>query len=144
MLIFSLAAAFSIEPKLCFIFVVFVPVLAIGLTIIAKKAHSRFIHMFKRFDKLNTVVQENLRGIRVVKAFVRENYEEEKFKDASKSIFDLSTAAEKIIAFNGPLMQFCMYGCMILISWLGAKAVVACGGDAALGLSTGELTSLFT
>jgi len=144
MLIFSLAAAFSIEPKLCFIFVVFVPVLAVGLTIIARKAHGKFIHMFKRFDKLNTVVQENLRGIRVVKAFVREEHEEEKFKDASKAIFDLSTAAEKIIAFNGPLMQFCMYGCMILISWLGAKAVVACGGDAALGLSTGELTSLFT
>ncbi len=144
MLIFSLVAAFSIEPSLCFIFVVFVPVLGIGLAIIAKKAHGKFIQMFKRFDKLNTVVQENLRGIRVVKAFVRENYEEEKFKDASKAIFDLSTAAEKIIAFNGPLMQFCMYGCMILISWLGAKAVVACGGDAALGLSTGELTSLFT
>ena len=124
--------------------VVFVPLLAVGLTIIARKAHSRFIQMFKRIDKLNTVVQENLRGIRVVKSFVREDYEENKFKDASKAIFDLSTAAEKIIAFNGPLMQFCMYGCMILISWLGAKAVVACGGDAALGLSTGELTSLFT
>ncbi len=144
MLIFSLAAAFSIEPKLCFIFVVFVPVLAIGLAIITRCAHGKFIQMFKRFDKLNTVVQENLRGIRVVKAFVREDYEENKFKNASGEIFDLSTAAEKIIAFNQPLMQFCVYGCMILISWLGAKAVVACGGDAALGLSTGELTSLFT
>ena len=144
MLIFSLAAAFSIEPKLCFIFVVFVPVLAIGLAIITRCAHGKFIQMFKRFDKLNTVVQENLRGIRVVKAFVREDYEENKFKNASGEIFDLSTAAEKIIAFNQPLMQFCIYGCMILISWLGAKAVVACGGDAALGLSTGELTSLFT
>ncbi len=144
MLIFSLIAAFSIDAKLCFIFVIFVPVLAVGLTVIARSAHSRFIQMFKKFDKLNTVVQENLRGIRVVKAFVREDYEENKFKNASGDIFDLSTAAEKIIAFNGPLMQFCMYGCMILISWLGAKAVVACGGDAALGLSTGELTSLFT
>ena len=144
MLIFSLVAAFSIEPKLCFIFVVFVPVLAVGLLIISRKAHGKFIQMFKKFDRLNTVVQENLRGIRVVKAFVREDYEENKFKNSSKEIFDLSTAAEKIIAFNGPLMQFCIYGCMILISWLGAKAVVACGGDAALGLSTGELTSLFT
>jgi len=144
MLIFSLVAAFSIDASLSFIFVAFVPFLGIGLFIIAKNAHGKFSRMFKRFDKLNTVVQENLRGIRVVKAFVREDHEEEKFKDASKAIFDLSTAAEKIIAFNGPLMQFCMYGCMILISWLGAKAVVACGGDAALGLSTGELTSLFT
>jgi len=144
MLIFSLAAAISIDPKLSFIFVAFVPVLGIGLAIIARKAHGKFIHMFKRFDRLNTVVQENLRGIRVVKAFVREGHEEDKFKNASGEIFDLSTAAEKIIAFNGPLMQFCMYGCMILISWLGAKAVVACGGNAALGLSTGELTSLFT
>ena len=144
MMIFSLIAAFSIEPRLCFIFVVFIPVLAGGLTLIMRKAHGKFTQMFKKFDKLNTVVQENLRGIRVVKAFVREDYEEEKFKNASKEIFDLSTAAEKIIAFNQPLMQFCIYGCMILISWLGAKAVVACGGDAALGLSTGELTSLFT
>ena len=144
MLIFSLAAAFSIDAKLCFVFAIFVPLLAIGLTFIARSAHGKFIQMFKKFDKLNTVVQENLRGIRVVKAFVRENYEDKKFKNASKEIFDLNTAAEKIIAFNGPLMQFCMYGCMILISWLGAKAVVACGGDAALGLSTGELTSLFT
>ena len=144
MCIFSLVAAFSIDPKLCFVFVIFVPLLIAGLTLIMTKAHSRFTQMFKRFDKLNTVVQENLRGIRVVKAFVREDHEEKKFTNASGDIYDLSTAAEKIIAFNGPLMQFCIYGCMILISWLGAKAVVACGGDAALGLSTGELTSLFT
>ncbi len=144
MFLFSLIAAFSIEPSLCFIFAAFVPILVIGLSIITKKAHGKFTQMFKRFDRMNTVVQENLRGIRVVKSFVREDHEEEKFKESSKAIFDLSTAAEKIIAFNQPLMQFCIYGCMILISWLGAKAVVACGGDAALGLSTGELTSLFT
>ena len=144
MLIFSLVAAFGIDARLSFIFVAFVPVLVIGLAIIVKKAHGLFTQMFKRVDRLNTVVQENLRGIRVVKAFVREDDEERKFRDASKSIFDLNSAAEKILAFNMPLMQFCMYGCMILISWLGAKAVVACGGDAALGLSTGGLTSLFT
>ena len=144
MLLFSLVAAFSIDPKLSLIFVCFVPVLMGGLAIIATKAHGKFIHMFKRYDKLNSVVQENLRGIRVVKAFVREDFEEEKFKNASGAIYDLSSSAEKIIAFNGPLMQFCIYGCMLLISWFGARAVVACGGDAALGLSTGELTSLFT
>ena len=118
--------------------------LAGGLAIIATKAHGKFIHMFKRYDRLNSVVQENLRGIRVVKAFVREEHEEDKFRSASGAIYDLSTGAEKILAFNGPLMQFCIYGCMLLISWFGARAVVACGGDAALGLSTGELTSLFT
>ncbi|MDD6041846.1 MAG: ABC transporter ATP-binding protein [Clostridia bacterium] len=144
MLIFSLVAAFGIDARLSFIFVAFVPVLVIGLAIIVKLAYGLFTQMFKRVDRLNTVVQENLRGIRVVKAFVREDDEERKFRDASKSIFDLNSAAEKILAFNMPLMQFCMYGCMILISWLGAKAVVACGGDAALGLSTGGLTSLFT
>ena len=144
MLIFSLVAAFGIDAKLSFIFVAFVPVLVIGLFIIVKKAHGLFTQMFKRVDRLNTVVQENLRGIRVVKAFVREDDEESKFREASKSIFDLNSAAEKMLAFNMPLMQFCVYGCMILISWLGARAVVACGGDAALGLSTGELTCLFT
>jgi len=144
MLLFSLAAAFSIDHKLSLIFLCFVPVLTGGLAIIATKAHGKFIHMFKRYDRLNSVVQENLRGIRVVKAFVREEHEEDKFRSASGAIYDLSTGAEKILAFNGPLMQFCIYGCMLLISWFGARAVVACGGDAALGLSTGELTSLFT
>ena len=144
MFLFSLIAAISIDSKLAFVFVLFVPVLACGLIIIARKAHGKFINMFKRYDRLNSVVQENLRGVRVVKAFVREEHEVEKFRGASGAIYELSVAAEKILSFNGPLMQFCMYGCMLLISWLGAQAVVACGGDAALGLSTGELTSLFT
>ena len=144
MFLFSLLAAISIDAKLAFVFVLFVPVLACGLIIIARKAHGKFINMFKRYDRLNSVVQENLRGVRVVKAFVREEHEVEKFRGASGAIYELSVAAEKILSFNGPLMQFCMYGCMLLISWLGAQAVVACGGDAALGLSTGELTSLFT
>ena len=144
MLIFSLAAAFSIDKKLSLIFLCFLPILAGGLALIATKAHGKFIRMFKRYDRLNTVVQENLRGVRVVKAFVRGDYEEDKFRDASQAIYDLSTGAEKILAFNQPLMQFCIYGCMILISWFGARAVVACGGDAVKGLSTGELTSLFT
>ena len=144
MFLFSLIAAFSIDHKLSLIFLCFVPVLIVGLMLIATRAHGRFIRMFKLFDRLNTVVQENLRGIRVVKAFVREDHEEEKFRDVSGAIYDLGTSAQKILAFNQPLMQMCIYGCMLLISWFGARAVVACGGDAALGLSTGELTSLFT
>ena len=144
MLLFSLAAAFSIDRRLSLIFLCFLPVLAGGLALIATRAHGKFMQMFRRYDRLNTVVQENLRGVRVVKAFVRGGYEEDKFRDASQTIYDLSTGAEKILAFNQPLMQFCIYGCMMLISWFGARAVVACGGNAAAGLSTGELTSLFT
>ena len=144
MLIFSLVAAISIDAKLSLIFLAFVPVLAIGLTLISSKAHPTFRKVFKRFDRLNSIVQENLHGIRVVKSFVREEHEGEKFDEVADSIYSGFTGAEKILSFNQPLMQFCMYGCMLLISWFGARAVVACGGDAALGLSTGELTSLFT
>ncbi len=144
MLVFSLLSAILIDAKLSLIFLCFMPILGGGLALISTRAFPIFGRVFKRYDRLNGVVQENLSGIRVVKAFVREEHETEKFTDISGEIYDDFTGAEKILAFNGPLMQFCMYGCMILISWFGARAVVACGGDAALGLSTGELTSLFT
>ena len=144
MLVFSLLSAILIDAKLSLIFLCFMPILAGGLALISTRAFPIFGRVFKRYDRLNGVVQENLSGIRVVKAFVREEHETEKFTGISGEIYDDFTGAEKILAFNGPLMQFCMYGCMILISWFGARAVVACGGDAALGLSTGELTSLFT
>ncbi len=144
MFLFSLIASFSIDVNMSLIFLCFVPLLMAGLLFIASKAHPTFRNVFKRYDRLNSVVQENLSGIRVVKAFVREDHETEKFESTSTEIYDLFTKAEKLLSFNQPLMQFCTYGCMILISWFGARAVVACGGDAALGLSTGELTSLFT
>ena len=144
MLVFSLLSAILIDAKLSLIFLCFMPILAGGLAIISTRAFPIFGRVFKRYDRLNGVVQENLSGIRVVKAFVREKHETEKFTDISGQIYDDFTGAEKVLAFNGPLMQLCTYGCMILISWFGARAVVACGGDAALGLSTGELTSLFT
>ena len=144
MLVFSLLSAILIDAKLSLIFLCFMPILGGGLALISTRAFPIFGRVFKRYDRLNGVVQENLSGIRVVKAFVREEHETEKFTGISGKIYDDFTGAEKILAFNGPLMQFCMYGCMILISWFGARAVVACGGDAALGLSTGELTSLFT
>lgn len=144
MFLFSLIAAFMVDKKLSLVFLIFIPILALGLFLIASNAHPIFEKVFKTYDKLNGVVQENLHGIRVVKAFVREDHEVDKFESISQRIFDFFCKAEKLLAFNGPLMQICMYGCMLLISWLGAKAVVACGGDAALGLSTGELTSLFT
>ena len=144
MLIFSLIAAISIDAQLSLVFALFIPILGVGLYLVSTHAHPIFEKVFRRYDKLNSVVQENLSGIRVVKAFVREDEEIEKFNDISTDIYQQFSRAEKILAFNSPLMQFCVYGCMLLLSWFGAQAVVACGGDAALGLSTGELTSLFT
>ena len=144
MLIFSLAASICIDWQLSVIFLAFIPVLGVGLYLVASHAHPIFERVFKLYDRLNGVVGENLRGIRVVKSFVREAHEEEKFGAISRDIYQDFSRAERILAFNMPLMQFSVYGCMLLISWFGAQAVVACGGDAALGLSTGELTSLFT
>ena len=144
MLIFSLLMSFRIDARLSLIFVVALPILAVGLFFIIRKAHPLFNRVFKIYDKLNGVVQENLRGIRVVKSFVREEHEKEKFGKISNEIYQTFSKAEKTIAFNMPLMQVAMYAVMLLISWFGARAVVACGGDPALGLSTGELMSLFT
>lgn len=144
MLIFSLVACFNIDAKLAWIYVIAIPILGIGLFIIMQKAHPIFERVFKTYDKLNNVVQENLHGIRVVKSFVREPYEDEKFANISSSIYRDFSNAEKTLAFNSPLMQFCMYGCMLLVSWFGARAVVASGNVPSLGLSTGELMSMFT
>ena len=144
MLVFSLAAAIGIDWQIAGIFLIFIPVLGLGLYLVASHAHPVFERVFRRYDRLNSVVQENLRGIRVVKSFVREDHEVDKFRAISGEIYQDFSHAEKTLAFNMPLMQFSVYGCMLLVSWFGARAVVACGGDAALGLSTGELTSLFT
>ena len=144
MMIFSTVASFRIDAKLSMIFVACIPVLAIGLYLIMSNAHPIFNRVFKTYDKLNNVVQENLRGIRVVKSFIREEHEVDKFENISESIYRDFSKAEKLLAFNMPLMQFCMYACMLLISWFGARAIVACGGNADIGLSTGELMSLIT
>lgn len=144
MLTFSLFAAFSINRRLSMIFLGAMPILGIGLFFIIKNAHPIFRQVFKTYDKLNGIVQENLRGIRVVKAYVREDHEREKFEDISKEIYDKFTKAEKLLAFNMPLIQFCMFGSMLLLSWFGARAIVASGNNAAVGLSTGQLMSLMT
>ncbi len=144
MLIFSFVVAFRIDAKLSLIFLACMPILGIGLYFIMSHAHPTFKKVFKKYDKLNSVVQENLRGMRVVKTFTREDYETDKFENISRDIYNGFTKAEKLLAFNSPLMQFCIYSCMLLVSWFGARAIVACGGDAALGLSTGELLSLIT
>lgn len=138
MLIFALVMAIAMNARLSLIFLAAIPILGGGMIFFSTKAHPVFEKMFKRYDKLNTIVQENLRGIRVVKAFVREEHEKEKFKGASEEIRQASVLAEKILAFTSPLMQFCMYGAMLLISWIGAKLIV--GGS----MTTGQLMSMIS
>lgn len=138
MLIFSMIMAFSVNRRLALVFLCVAPILAVGLYFIMTNAHPIFRRVFKTYDKLNSVVQENLRGVRVVKSFVKEDFEIEKFGKISGSIYDDFTMAEKIIAFNNPLMQFCMYSSMLLISWLSARLIVA--GS----MTTGELMSLMS
>lgn len=138
MLVFALIMAFSIHVQMALIFLGIIPVLGIGLYLIAKNAHPIFKRVFKIYDQLNRVVQENLRGIRVVKAYVREKFEIKKFQQVSTSIFKNFTKAERIVALNGPLMQFAVYTSIILISWFGGRMIVF--GT----LTTGELVSLIT
>ncbi len=144
MMVFSTVFAFRIYPKLAMVFVLCLPFICGGLFIIMRKTHPIFKRVFKTYDKLNRVVQENLRGIRVVKSFIRENHEVEKFDGISDSIRKDFTHAEQNIAWNGPLMQICSYTCMLLVSWLGAQAIIASGNNPDLGLTTGMLMSLIT
>ncbi len=144
MIVFALIFAFRIDSRLSLIFLAAIPVLGTGLLLIMSRVHPVFVRVFETYDKLNNVVQENLHGIRVVKSYTREDYEEKKFEKISRSIFLDFVKAEKRLSFNMPLMQACLYTSMILLSWFGAKAIVASGNNAALGLSTGGLTSLIT
>lgn len=144
MLIFAIIVSFRISREISMIFLYVVPVLAVLLGLIVRCVHPVFVRVFKTYDELNNVVQENVRGIRVVKSFNQEAHETEKFRSVSERIYRGFVKAEQIITLNGPVMQTCVYTCLILISWFGAKAVVASGNHAALGLTTGSLTALFT
>jgi ATP-binding cassette subfamily B protein len=144
MLIFCLIVTFRIDAHLAMTFLYFIPILGVGLGLIISHVHPIFERVFKTYDKLNNVVQENLRAIRVVKSFTRESHEEEKFGEISKDIYRDFSKATTRLAYNMPLMQFCVYGSMLLISWLGARAIVASGNNPAVGLSTGELMSFIT
>ncbi len=139
MMIFSLVMAFMINPKISMIFVCIIPFLALALGLIASKAHPIFKRMFKKYDRLNTVVNENLHGIRVVKSFVREKQEDDKFKDVSGAIYNDTKGAEGILAFNSPVMQFSTYLCMLLIAWFGANLIVSTGETS---MTTGDLFAL--
>ena len=138
MVVMALVMAFRISPKLSIIYCVALPLLAFGLMFLIRKVHPIFTRVFKTYDKLNNVVQEDIRGIRVVKSFVREDAEIDKFTDVSDTIYKDFTKAERIMAFNNPLMQLAVYTCIIVISYLGAKLVV--GG----ALDTAALTAMFT
>ena len=138
MLVMALVMAFRISPKMSVIYCIVLPLLAFGLMFLITRVHKIFDRVFKTYDKLNNVVQENIHGIRVVKAFVREDKEVEKFTGTSDEIYRDFVKAERIMAFNNPLMQLAVYTCMIVISYLGAKMVV--GSE----LETGDLTAMFT
>ena len=144
MLIFAITMAFSINVKLSLIFVVVIPILGGGLLLVIQKAHPIFEKVFKLYDKLNNVVAENLHGIRVVKSFVREERENKKFNDVSTDIYKNFSKAEKILAFNSPLMQFSMYFCIILISWFAAHFIVQSGNNPDNGMTTGLLMTLIS
>lgn len=144
MIAFSMIMSFRISAELSLVFLLCIPILGGGLYFIMTRAHPIFERVFKIYDRLNMVVQENLRGIRVVKSFVREDHENKKFQSISEDIYHDFSKAEKLLAFNMPLMQFCMYGCMLLISWFGARLIVGSGGDQSIGMSTGQLMSLMT
>lgn len=144
MIVFSMIVSFRIHTGIAMTFLFIIPFMALGLYLIIRNAHPILETVFKIYDRLNNVVQENVRGIRVVKSFVSEEYEIKKFEDISGDIYDKFVKAERLIALNSPIMQTFMYGCMIVISWLGAKAIVASGNNPALGLTTGSLTALIT
>lgn len=140
-LIFSLAAAMMVSPKLSCIYLFAIPVLGIGLWLIIHFSDPLFERVFHVYDELNNDVQEDLTGIRVVKSFVRERFEEKKFEAISQKIYQIFCKAEGIVAWSMPLMQFVMYACMVLISWFGATLIVNTHETA---LTTGELSSMIT
>ena len=144
MLVFSMIVSFRINTTIALIFLAVIPIMALLLLLIIRKVGPLFGRVFRTYDTLNNVVQENVRGIRVVKSFNQEDHEIKKFKGISQSIYEDFAAGERLLAFNSPIMQFFMYACMLLISWIGAKAIVASGNSAALGMTTGDLTALFS
>ena len=141
MLIFSLIMSFRINNKISLIFLILIPYLAIMLYLISKKVHPIFTKTLKTYDKLNLVVEENIRGIKTVKSFVLEEFEKFKFNNISKKIYTNFSKAEKILALNNPVLQSAVYIAIIFISWVGAKIIV---NTNATSLATGELTTLFS
>ncbi len=141
MLVFALVMAVLISPTMSLAFAVIIPVLAVGLLLIMRKAHPIFKSVFKKYDALNASVQENVQGMRVVKSFVREKHEMGKFKKASDEVAGDFTRAEKILALNNPLMQFCFNALMLAVCFFGSMLIVKSGGTA---LNVPDLSALLT
>lgn len=137
-LVFSLIMVSTISSELMLVYLVVLPILAIGLALVIRFAHPLFLKVFRIYDRLNNVVQENLQGIRVVKSYVREEQQEELFDEVSNDVYRNFTLAQRIVSFNMPLMQFSIYSCMLLLSWFGAQLIVEHSS-----LTTGELVSMF-
>ena len=144
MLILALSSALRISMKLSSIYLKVMPVLVVALVCLVPMVFKIFDRGFKLMDKMNNIVQENVHGVRVVKSFVREDKETEKFTGISSELAANFSKAEKILALNSPLMQMCVYACMLSISWVGARMVVESGNNPMVGLTTGELSSMFT
>ena len=141
MIIFSVIMSMTINPRMACIFLVLIPILGVALFGIALYVHPIFMRIFKKYDAMNNSVQENVAGIRVVKSFVREKYEMKKFDKASEEVRQDFTRVEKILAFNNPIMMFCTYLAMLLVSYFGARIII---GSGATELTTGQLSSLIS
>ena len=144
MLILAMVSAFRLSPELTRIYLYVMPVMIVALVLLAPKVFKIFDRGFKKLDKMNRVVQENIHGIRVVKSFVREEKETEKFTGISGELKKDFSLAEKILALNNPIMMFCVYLCMLAISWFGSQMVIASGNNPLNGLTAGNLSSMFT
>ncbi|MBQ8847088.1 MAG: ABC transporter ATP-binding protein, partial [Lachnospiraceae bacterium] len=141
MFIFAIVMAFIMGGKMALMFVVVVPILGFGLFTVAKKAMPLFRSVFRKYDNLNASIQENVKGMRVVKSFVREEYEKEKFNRAAEDVCMDFTKAERIVAINGPLMQFCLYANMMLVLSFGSYLVISSKGSA---MGVGQLSAMIT
>ena len=141
MLIFSFIMGFVMGGKMALVFLLTIPILGIGLIIVTRKTMPLFRRVFKKYDALNSSIQENIRGMRVVKAYVREDYEKKKFNAAAENVKADFTKAERILAVNNPLMQFCVYGVMVFVLSFGSYTVITSRG---LDLDVGQMSSLLT
>ena len=141
MLVFSFVMGFIMGGKMAMIFLATIPILGIGLIIVIRKTMPVFRRVFKKYDALNSSIQENIRGMRVVKAYVREDYEKKKFNAAAENVKADFTKAERILAINNPLMQFCVYGVMVFVLSFGSYTVITSQG---LALDVGQMSSLLT
>ena len=141
MLVFSFCMAFYMGGKLALIFILVIPILACGLILVISRAMPLFRKVFKKYDALNNSVQENIKGMRVVKSYVREDYEKKKFSAAAEDVQADFTKAERILAFNAPLMQFCVYSVMVFVMSYGSYAVITSRG---LELDVGQMSAMLT